>query len=419
MKGEMRNMKRSSQSTVHSLQLLAISPWPLATCATQLRVQKVAKGQKLKTNSLATPEGRLWTNLRATKRWTILVGLMAVLATVGCDSYLEELPDNRVELQTLDQAAQLLTNAYPEAGYNFNEWMGDQVSYTLGTRKDQEDLRIYRWEEVNSEPNESDTPEFYWAAAYNAIAHANEVLTVIEQLINENVQRDDTPEDEAQRQAIRGEALLTRAYAHFMLVNLFAKHYDPQTASSDLGVPYVTTPETEFIQEYRRATVQQVYDRIETDLLEGLKLVDGSFYANSGKYHFTRESALALASRFYLYQYDFERCIQYSNELLEPNPSVYIKDIAALKQQQINPEDYIRLYTSPNDPSNLLLLRQQTTFFYPIGFFPDNNYYRSLLAPILSEQMIYGKTQPTNEERMACWPLSLSFCFNALVSLLT
>ena len=39
--------------------------------------------------------------------------------------------------------------------------------------------------------------------------------------------------DKAQLTAHRGEALVARAYAHFMLVTFFAKAYDPATAASD------------------------------------------------------------------------------------------------------------------------------------------------------------------------------------------
>lgn len=294
--------------------------------------------------------------------------IVLLISTPGCDRYLEESPDNRVELNTLNKAAQLLTNAYSEASYYFTEWMGDQVIYTSGTQKRQNELRIYGWEEVGADPTDQDTPEFYWNSTYNAIAHANEVLAVIDQL----------PGEEAQRRAIKGEALLARAYGHFMLVNLFAKHYDSNTASADLGVPYVTEPETEFIKTYRRASVEQVYNLVEADLLEGLELVNGSFLSNSGKYHFTRESALAFASRFYLFKYDFNECIRYSDMLLGSNPAAYVKDIAALLEQRINTEDYIRLYTSPNDQSNLLLIRQETFIYSNIGFYPDNNLYRSL-----------------------------------------
>ncbi len=309
-------------------------------------------------------------NIADRRLWTSIFFLGCLILLSSCDDYLEENPDNRVELDNLEKAAQLLTNAYSEASYYFTEWMGDQVGYTQGTRKRQNELRIYAWEEVNAEPTDQDTPEFFWSATYNAIAHANEVLAVVDQL----------PGEEARRRAVRGEALLARAYGHFMLVNLFAKHYDPQTASTDLGIPYVTTPETEFIQTYRRATVQQVYDQVEQDLLEGLELVDGSFYRNSGKYHFTRPAALAFASRFYLFKYDFENCIRYSTELLGNDPAFYVKDLADLLEQRTNTDDYIRLRTSPNEEANLLLVRQQTLIYSNVGFYPSRNYYQQLFS---------------------------------------
>ena len=342
---EMRKKESSPQSTVDSL---------ISTIS----------------NRLLTVDCRLSTI--GHRLWTISFFLGCLVSFSSCDRYLEETPDNRVDLNNLDKAAQLLTNAYSEASYYFTEWMGDQISYTQGTRKRQNELRIYGWEEVGADPTDQDTPEFYWNATYNAIAHANEVLAVVDQL----------PGEEAQRRAVKGEALLARAYGHFMLVNLFAKHYDATTAGSDLGVPYVTEPETEFIKTYRRATVERVYELVEADMLAGLELVNGSFYANSGKYHFTRESALAFASRFYLWRgrdrADIEASIRYSNELLGADPNNYIKDIPALLQQRINTDDYIRLYTSPNDPSNLLLIRQETLLYSNIGFYPDGNQYREL-----------------------------------------
>ncbi|MDF9795931.1 tetratricopeptide (TPR) repeat protein [Catalinimonas alkaloidigena] len=293
-----------------------------------------------------------------------LFGLMVLLlAATSCDDYLEETPDNRVELNTLDKAAQLLTNAYSEGGYNFVEWMGDMVTYTRGTTKEDQHNQAYQWQEVDE--LFQDSPTFYWNETYEAIAHANEVLAVI----------DDLPGDDDQRNAVKGEALLTRAYGHFMLVNLFAKHYDEASAANDRGIPYVMEPETEFIKQYERLSVKAVYDRVEDDLLQGLELLDGSFYANSGKYHFTRNAALAFASRFYLFKGDLNSCIDYSSQMLGANPDVFVKDLAALLEERVNTEDYVRLYTSPNDPSNLLLMRKITNFHLTVGYWPDDEVY--------------------------------------------
>jgi starch-binding outer membrane protein, SusD/RagB family len=279
--------------------------------------------------------------------------------TLSCDNYLSENPDNRVELDTPEKAAQLLTNAYTNAAYTFTEWMSDNVTYTTGTFLQPEHNQLYRWEDPTSV--NQDTPANFWTATYDAIAHANEVLAVI----------DDLPGDRQHKQAVKGEAYLARAYGHFMLVNLFAKHYDAETADDDPGIPYVDEPETVFIKQYERISVEDVYDHIEEDIEDGLDLVDDSFYANSGKYHFTRNAALAFASRFYLFKGEFDRCIEYSNEMLGATPDVFIKDIEGLLAESVNSENFIQLYTQPTDDSNLLLVRNITNFPVNVGHWPS------------------------------------------------
>jgi hypothetical protein len=141
----------------------------------------------------------------------------------------------------------------------------------------------------------------------------------------------------------------------------------------------VKEPETQFIKKYTRLNVEEVYEEIEADLLQGLELVNDSYYANSGKYHFTRNAALAFASRFYLYRGDLNDCIKYSNELLGADPSIFVKDIPELLQQKINTEDYIRLYHSSTDNSNLLLIRQISNFHIPsLGHWPTRPLYSQI-----------------------------------------
>lgn len=288
----------------------------------------------------------------------ILSVIAAMLMFAGCDNFLEENPDNRVELNNLEKASQLLTNAYASGGYTFTEWMSDNVDYTTGTTRLTEHNQAYAWEDVIGV--NQDTPTNFWETTYDAIAHANEVLAVV----------DDLPGENAYRNAVKAEALLTRAYGHFMLVNLFAPHYNEETADNDPGIPYVDEPETVFIKKYTRNTVKEVYDKIEDDLVEGLKLVDGSFYNNSGKYHFTPNAALGFASRFFLFKGDFDECIKYSTQLLGADPSVFVKDIEGLLQETANAEEYIQAYTSPNDESNLMLIRQITNYPVNVGYWP-------------------------------------------------
>lgn len=292
--------------------------------------------------------------------------ILGLIVLGGCDAYLEENPDNRVELNTPEKAAQLLTNAYSSAGYNFTEWMSDNVTYTTGVTRLTEHNQFYQWEDVIG--INQDTPTNFWNSTYDAIAHANEVLAVIDNMEGER----------ALKNAVKGEALLTRAYGHFMLVNLFAKHYNSETARTDRGIPYVEEPEREFIKTYTRHSVRDVYNNIEDDIRDGLRFVSDAYYANSGKYHFNKNAALAFASRFYLFKGDYDKCIDYSTEMLGDDPSVFVKDIATLLQNTSNPLDFLSVTNSPGEASNLLLIRQVTNAHVNVGFWPSPSQVRAL-----------------------------------------
>jgi hypothetical protein len=306
----------------------------------------------------------------------VVVLLFIGLVLFSCDSYLDEVPDNRVALNDLDKAAQVLTNAYSVASPAFTDWMTDDVQFTRGTSLRASHQQMYAWEDVNTGPNEQDTPDFYWFETYNAIAHANEVLAVLAELPAT------TDEERARKRAIEGEARLTRAYGHFMLVNLFAEHFDLQE-SSNPGVPYITTPETEFLVQYERNSVKKVYENVEEDLLTGLDLIDDSFFLNSGKYHFNRNAALAFASRFYLYRRDYIRCIDYASQLLGSDPGSFVRDMTSeeFRVAKSSITAYPQLYSSPDLPSNLLLMRKISLVQRPdFAYGPTRNFYGDLFA---------------------------------------
>ena len=107
-----------------------------------------------------------------------------------------------------------------------------------------------------------------------------------------------TPED---KNRIMTEAKVNRAYYYWMLVNLYGKAYDSNTAGTDLGVPLVTVPDLE--AKSSRATVQQIVDQILSDLDGADKYLPKD---RSNNYSPVKESAYALLARvyFYLGQYD-------------------------------------------------------------------------------------------------------------------
>jgi hypothetical protein len=106
-----------------------------------------------------------------------------------------------------------------------------------------------------------------------------------------------------------------------MLVNLFARQYDASTAEQDLGIPYVVATEKEGIVHYKRDNVAYVYEQVEKDALQGIQLIDND-NSDFAKYHFTKEAAYALMSRYYLFTGEWGKCIQYSDSVLRIKSTV-------------------------------------------------------------------------------------------------
>ncbi|MBL7698842.1 MAG: RagB/SusD family nutrient uptake outer membrane protein [Chitinophagaceae bacterium] len=276
--------------------------------------------------------------------------IAAGLLTMGsCKKYLDKEPDNRTNIKTPEQVAQLLTSAYPKGNYIlFTESMSDNAEDKQGGGSgldfiDRINAQSYRYQVVEESPDADDGPDFYWNACYKAIAAANQALEIIS-----------NAEDSTVLSAHKGEALLARAYAHFMLVTLFAKVYDPATAASDPGVPYVTVPEKEVFKQYQRNTVASVYDMIEKDLLEGYPLINDQIYGNAPKFHFNRKAAAAFAARFYMFKQDFEKVITYATAALGNSAEESLRPwntvLTDLQYFQLQAE-----YTKSTTRGNLLL----------------------------------------------------------------
>ncbi len=277
------------------------------------------------------------------KQRIILSVVLGMLVFTGCRKYLDQVPDSTwTDLGTPEKVSRLLGTAYPKSSYiTFCEAMSDNVA----------DKGTGIVERVNQDPfffndvqnDKEDSPEAYWHACYKAIAAANQALQACDKAGNT-----------AAYTRQRGEALVARAYAHFMLVSLFSKFYDAATAASDPGVPYVTEPETVVFKKYERKTVAYVYDMIEKDLLEGLPLISDDAYTVP-RYHFNRAAAYAFATRYYLFKKDYAKVVQYAN-LVFPN-----NDIATNMRPwnttyaRMSPAQLWDIYARATENANLLL----------------------------------------------------------------
>lgn len=140
--------------------------------------------------------------------------------------------------------------------------------------------------------------ELFWWVGYKVIYTANSVI--------ENFKEgEDTDVDQ-----LLGEAYFLRALMHFNAVNLCAKPY--VLGRDNLGVPLRTSTNT---TETKRNTVGEVYDQIVSDLIKAKTLMSKP-RGNAG--YASKEAALGLLSRVYLYMEENQKVIDAVAEMGDP-----------------------------------------------------------------------------------------------------
>lgn len=294
-----------------------------------------------------------------TKIKLIIITVFSGLGLISCDKFLDQMPDNRTMLDTPQKIKDLMVTAYPTANYSLLcELSADNFidnrseSATLKADPfDRMDTEVFEWQDVTS-ANEEDSPYSLWEQYYQSIATANHALEAINKLVANGETTNLNPQ--------KGEALILRAYCHFMLVNIFSKTYkDPTISKNDLGVTYMTKPENQVQVNYDRQSVAEVYELIAKDIEEGIKLLDDKALGVP-KYHFNKAAANAFAAQFYLYKREYAKAIEYANNVLGTgDPSSLLRNWTTVYS---NPESELNAYVSIDSPANLLLIPTYSTY---------------------------------------------------------
>ena len=102
------------------------------------------------------------------------IGFAIIAIAMGlssCNDFLDKLPDDRAEVNSVEKVSQFLVSAYPNHLPNFifeissDNVMDNGAVYTAQPNQD----KIYRWENVETEGN--DDPRSLWNNGYESAAY--------------------------------------------------------------------------------------------------------------------------------------------------------------------------------------------------------------------------------------------------------
>ena len=313
-------------------------------------------------------------------RYKILFIAVALMGLSSCNDFLDKVPDTRVYLVNLDQLQQLLVTGYMDCNYALvGELSSDNVidnnspSHMKGSEGvrynlsfySQADEQVFAWQDVDLDISSSDTPSGVWNSCYGAIAAANAVLDRIAEFEETGLIEGEeiTTAQRDRMSAIKGEALMIRAYHHFILAQIFCMPYSGSVKNKEYpGIPYMTEPETTLDPKYTRGTLQETYDKIEADLTQALPLITEEYY-DVPKYHFNVASSNTFAARFYLMKREYKKVLDYCNAALKGNdPYTFFND-GWWQEDFYYISDIGRYFTSVDRPGNFQLFTNYSTWW--------------------------------------------------------
>lgn len=222
----------------------------------------------------------------------IILSLLTAVALVSCDDFLDITPTGKVIAKTGEEYRALLTYEYkyfPKDRHmttvRTDEILMDK-SKTSSTDLDAY-LDLWRWKDDNPSPT---TSYFNWRNYYHTTYIANYLIEHQDEISNAS-------HDEVEQ--LVGEAYMLRAYAHFLLVNLYAEPYTHCNPATTRGVPIMLEADVNAIPG--SSSVETVYQQVLADLTEAEKHLTVATWPEGENYRFNQVSVQAFLARTYLY----------------------------------------------------------------------------------------------------------------------
>jgi len=302
--------------------------------------------------------------MKTNNRLILLILVFTSVFFNSCEKdFLEEVPTEDIASETATETTEnlfLVVNGihrslYITYGSNRRGGVGAfmmQVEalgedYVMTDRGNNRFINFYKWID-NRDASDSDNL-FPYRVYYRIIRNANTIINGADQAVGPIEQRN----------AAVGQALIYRAWAHFQMVQLYAKRYVPGETNSQLGIPISLTVDQEPAE---RPTVEAVYAQVNKDLDDAIIALEG--YTRPNKSHLDKSIAQGLKARIALVQGNYATAAQFA-------------EIARVGYALMSRDDYFNNFsdfTSDEWMWGSHIQEDQTTFFSSYGSHISRNF---------------------------------------------
>lgn len=281
--------------------------------------------------------------------------LFCIFTLVGCDNFLDLKPKGYTIPENFDDYVKLMNNqSFYFGSYSFMNYitddmqLGDDSEYSgmqFKNKKDNE-RNLYTFEpgQVFTPGNNDQIYHVAYSQIYTYNAVINNVLKV-------------TDATDREKNRLRAEAQVCRAFVYLNLVNVYAAHYDPATAETDLGVPMCLSEDISV--KYKRVSVAETYRQIQKDLEEALPHLAN---VAAHPYNPVKSIGYSFMARMYLYMGNYQAAYDNALESLKLNDALLdLTKYKALKGKQwgrvVTDDEFETPYPDPHQNKENIFVR--------------------------------------------------------------
>jgi len=239
-----------------------------------------------------------------------LLCIAILFGSVSCNKYTEIVPTGSIVVSTAKDFYNLVSlpnRAYPINNFQYlvdDQWIRE--SYVIGVTKNI-DIINFTFDDSDSRVALLTGSSFY-NQAYSYINRWNTIISLV----------DNGTGDGDVKQLAKAEAKVYRAFDHFMLVNVYARAYNPATAATDGGICIMDKYDLE--AKPVKSTVQQVYDFIQADIDAAIPYLQQT---PVDVYHPSLAFAWALKAKIHLFKHEFSQAKDAALKSLSYNNSIF------------------------------------------------------------------------------------------------
>ncbi|PKQ63281.1 hypothetical protein BZG01_16300 [Labilibaculum manganireducens] len=305
--------------------------------------------------------------------WKLGVLVGSLLLFSSCDDYLDEQPSkgSGIPISTYEQLSGILSHYSSFNSETNMELILAGDSYEVSTELYQANPGQFKddvlsqslWEVENLYNSYSN--QALWEGEFGTVYKANLVLTNVGNVSGTTDQKEE----------MKAEAHLMRAYSYFSLANTYCLPYNDKN-KNEMGLPIKKS--TSYEEDLSRVSLETTYQFIEEDIQEALKLKMSATAKRNWRGNVA--AANGLAARFYLLKGDYTKAMTHANtaladysELVDYNTDMSFESYEVIINSSSDNYEYISIdypYTwDINTGADALLVANYKGNYYDRGVY--------------------------------------------------